>query len=135
MNKIKLIREEQGLTLLEVIVTVIIVGIALPSLFVLIGNLSYQSFQNRVMTQSVNLANNRMEEIQAFKDSRWDWYKSINDYVEIEDVEGYTRTTEVSYHSDWDDSDYEAYQVEVNVSHPKFPNGYNLTTYLTLYSK
>ncbi len=130
----KLIREEQGLTLFEVIVTVIIVGIALPSLFVLIGNLSYQSLQNKTMAQAVNLANSRLEEVQAFKDSQWDWYKSINDYVEIENIDDYTRTTEVSYNSEWGESNYEAYQVEVNVSHPKFEAGYTISIYLTLYS-
>ncbi len=129
------IRDEQGLTLMEMVVVIIIVGIALPSLFVLIGNLSYQSVQNRVMTQSANLANNRLEEIHAFKDSRWDWYKSINDYADVQAIDGYTRTTEISYHAEWGDSDYEAYQVEVNVSHQKFTEGYTLTFYLTLYSK
>ena len=130
----KVIREEQGITLMEVIVTVIIAGIALPSLFILMGNLSYHSFQNKIMTQSVNLANNRLEEIQAFKDSKWDWHKSINDYADIENIDGYTRTTKVSYQNKWGKSGYEAYRVEVNVAHEKLPNGYTLTFYFTFYS-
>ncbi len=128
------IRDEQGLTLLEIVVVIVIVGIALPSLFVLIGNLSYQSVQNRVMTQSANLANNRLEEIHAFKDSRWDWYKSINDYNDAQIIDGYTRTTVISHHAEWGASNYEAYQVVVTVSHQKLSRGYMLTFYLTLYS-
>jgi Tfp pilus assembly protein PilV len=131
----KIIREEQGLTLLEVVVSVIVVGIALPSLFVLMGNLSIQSFQNRIMNQSVNLANNRLEEIRAFKDSNWDWYKSITDFEDTETIDSHTRITEITHYDEWGESKYEAYQVNVNVSHPKLPDGYNLAFFLTLYSK
>jgi len=129
------LREEHGLTLIEIVIIVIIVGIALPSLFVLMGNLSVQTFQNRLMTQSVNLANNRLEEIQAFKEANWDWYKTVNNYVETENIDGFTRTTEVSYDNAWGNSGYEAYQVVVSVTHPKFPDGYIISFYLTKYTK
>lgn len=129
------IREEQGFTLLELVVVIIIIGIALPSLFVLMGNLSVQSLSNQVQTEIVNLASSRMEEIQAFKDQSWDWYKGINDYSETETSNGFTRTTNITYHADWESTGYEAYEITINVSHTRIPSGYNLNFFLTKYSK
>ncbi len=129
-------RTEQGFTLIEVIVVVVIVGIALPSLFVLIGNISYGSFQTHMMNTAVNRTSSRLEEIQAFKDANWDWYKSIEDYATVESLDdGFTRTTEVEYVDDWEDTGYEAYKITVSVAHEKLENPYVARIILTKYSK
>ncbi|MCB0283670.1 MAG: prepilin-type N-terminal cleavage/methylation domain-containing protein [Calditrichae bacterium] len=128
-------REEQGFTLIELVVVITIIGIILPSLFVLMGNLSIQSFNSRLTSQVINLANSRMEEIQAFKEESWDWYKDINNYSETENSNGFTRNTTITYHNSWGNSGYEAYEINVNVSHSKLPQGYTLRFFLTKYSK
>ncbi|RMH65712.1 MAG: prepilin-type N-terminal cleavage/methylation domain-containing protein [Calditrichaeota bacterium] len=130
------LRKEQGFTLMEVIVVVVITGIALPSLFVLLGNISYASFSTRMMNTAVNLASSRMEEIQAFKDANWDWYKTIEDFETEESLnDGFTRTTTVEHIDDWDNTGYEAYQITIAVAHQKVENPYTVTMNLTLYSK
>lgn len=121
---------------MEVIVVVVITGIALPSLFVLLGNISYASFSTRMMNTAVNLASSRMEEIQAFKDANWDWYKTIEDFETEESLnDGFTRTTTVEHIDDWDNTGYEAYQITIAVAHQKVENPYTVTMNLTLYSK
>jgi len=130
------LRKEQGFTLMEVIVVVVITGIALPSLFVLLGNISYASFSTRMMNTAVNLASSRMEEIQAFKDANWDWYKTIEDFETEESLnDGFTRTTTVEHIDDWDNTGYEVYQITIAVAHQKVENPYTVTMNLTLYSK
>ncbi len=130
------LREERGFTLLEVIVVVVIVGVALPSLFILIGNVSYGSFRNKLMNTAVNHASSRLERIQAFKDENWDWYKTIENYEAEEDLaDGFTRVTEIKHIDDWESTGYEAYAVTVSVGHDKLKDSYSVTIYLTLYSR
>jgi len=120
---------------MEVVVTIIIIGIALPSLFILMGNMSYLSIQNRVMTKAVNYSNNRMEQLVAFKSTNSDWYDSIEDFDGTETLDnGYQRITELTHHGDWEGSGFEAYEINVNVNHPQLPNGYNMSFFLTYYS-
>ncbi len=129
-------REERGFTLLEVIVVVVIVGVALPSLFILIGNVSYGSFRNKLMNSAVNIASSRLEQVQAFKDENWDWYKTITKFEEDETLaDGFTRKTEVAHFEDWESSGYEAYGVTVTVGHQKLDDTYQVTIYLTKYSR
>jgi len=130
------LREEKGVTLLEAVVVVIIVGIALPSLFVLMGNLSVRTVTNRLMTQSVYLADSRLEEIQAFRDANWDWYQTVEERFEgtEEQENGFSRQTRITYIAEWGEDNQEAYEVTVVVSNSNMPRPFQITFYLTKFT-
>jgi len=127
-------KKENGTTLMETIVVVIIVGVALPSLMVLMGNLSFNSFKNELLNNAINLASSRLEEIQAFKETNWDWYKTINTYDGDEQLEkGFMRRTKITYHKTWGANGSEAYEVTISIQHKKLSEIYNLRIFLTKY--
>lgn len=125
---------EQGATLMETIVVVIIVGVALPSLMVLMGNLSFNNFKSELLSRAVDLASNRLEEIQAYKEDNWDWYKTIQTFNAEEVLaDGFKRTTKITYYKTWGADGMEAYQVSVIISHAKLSSVYEIYIYLTKY--
>lgn len=132
---IKQIRDERGLTLMETIVSVVIVGIALPSLFVLIANLSYQTVSNSITNRAVSLANSRMEEIYAIRDENWDWFKDPGQFNEDVEFDSFRRVTAIQKVNNWVGAGIDAYRVTITVTQEKIPDGYVLTSLLTVYSR
>ncbi len=127
-------RREQGATLMETIVVVIIVGVALPSLMVLMGNLSFNNFKSELLSRAVDLASSRLEEVQAYKEANWDWYKTIQTFDGDEVLaDGFKRKTKITYYKSWGADGMEAYQVSVSISHAKLSSVYNIYIYLTKY--
>lgn len=128
-------KNQQGISLLELVLVIMLIGIALPSLLSIVGVIASYHARSELMQHSMNLADSRMEEIMAFKNENWDWYKSINDFVGEEVLEGqYHRLTTVTYHDNWNDSGFDAYEVTIRVTHSGLPEGFVLTVHLTKYN-
>jgi type II secretory pathway pseudopilin PulG len=122
-------RNENGVSLLELILVIVLVGAALPSLLVVIGQMSEYSIKDEIAFQAVGLANTKMEEICAFKHKNSNWYSGISSYAGTENLaDGYIRTVTISTVHNWITTGIDACKVEVAVSHPQFSSGYVLTT-------
>jgi len=129
------LKKEQGVTLIELIVVIIILGVALPFLFSMIGYLATHHARNEIYTQSMMLADSRLEEIYAFKQQQKDWYKNIMDFNEVETLDGgFTRETVITKVDNWGNANLEAYDVTVNVTHSSLSDGYTIKVRLTKFS-
>ncbi|MFZ0388922.1 MAG: type II secretion system protein [Calditrichia bacterium] len=128
-------KNERGTTLIELVIVIIVLGLALPSLLSLMGLVSLHSARNGVMETAVTLAEAKMEEIIGIKETHWDWYKNADQFVE-EDVnlgDQFSRQVTVKQISDWGEEKLNAWEVVVRVDHPQLENGYSLTMRFTRY--
>ena len=125
-------RNEQGTSLIELVVVIVIVGVALPSLLSLLGMVSIHSAQNGVMERAIALAETKMEEIIGKKEATWNWYKNTTAFEVDETLPcGYRRVVTVTSISNWGSAALNAWEVNVTVSHQLLPNGYSLVVRLT----
>ena len=132
LNKFR--RAEQGTTLLELVLLIIILGTALPAFLGIMGMVSTHSLQANVQQQAIVLAETKMEEIVGFKQQHWDWFKSINNFAQdINLTGGYRRVVTITHITNWGSAGIEAWEISVTVSHQLVPNGYSLITRLTKY--
>ncbi|HFE64553.1 MAG TPA: hypothetical protein ENK14_09105 [Caldithrix sp.] len=132
LNKFR--RAEQGTTLLELVLLIIILGTALPAFLGIMGMVSTHSLQANVQQQAIVLAETKMEEIVGFKQQHWDWFKSINNFAQdINLTGGYRRVVTITHITNWGSAGIEAWEISVTVSHQLLPNGYSLITRLTKY--
>jgi prepilin-type N-terminal cleavage/methylation domain-containing protein len=130
-----ILRKEQGVTLIELIVVMILLGVALPSLFSMIGYLASHHAKNEIYTQCMVLANDRLEEIYAFKKENSDWYKNIMSFNQQENLDGgFIRETSITKVNNWGNANLEAYDVTVKVTHSQIPDGYRIKIRLTKFS-
>lgn len=125
---------ERGASLLEMIIVIILLGVALPAFLSIISGAARRSMQNDMLGQAVTLAEQKMEEIIAFKEANWDWYKNPSALNEVETLaDGYKRTVTVTEVNNWGSINATAWEVTVKVEHSALPNGYKLVTRLTKY--
>jgi len=128
---IRFIRNQQGISLFEIILLIVIVGVALPSLYTLNGIIVRYHAKNEIIVQATSLADSRMEEIISFKEENDDWDTYIDNYDQTESLSGgFTRVTKVTSVSGWGAEGLDAYEIKVTVSHVELKNGYSLTTML-----
>ncbi len=128
-------KKEQGVSLIELIVVIILLGVALPSLFSMIGYLASHHAKNELYTRCMVLANDRLEEIYAFKKENSDWYKTIMNFNQQENLDGgFIRETTITEVNNWGDAHLEAYDVTVKVTHPQISDGYSIKIRLTKFS-
>lgn len=126
-----LVKNQRGFSLFSVIITVIIIGVALPALFTLNGLVTRYHAKNEILAQASNLANSKMEEIYAFKKENANWSDSIEGFDGSETLaDGFARVSDVTYISNWGPSGIEAYQAVVTITHTEIPGGYSLTLML-----
>lgn len=127
-------KNQQGVSLFELIITIVIVGIALPSLISVFGLTTRNFLQNEVLMNCVGYADSRMEEILSFRDQNWDWYKTIYDFETKQKYKKwYLVTTSVNQISGWGDANLDAYEITVTATHSTLENGYTLTMRLCKY--
>jgi len=128
---IYLLKDQRGISLFEIIILIIIVGVALPSLYTLNGIIARYHAKDEIIIQATSLADSRMEEIISFKKENDDWSNYISNYDQTESLpKGFTRITTVTSVSGWGAESLNAYQIEVTVSHTELENGYSLTAML-----
>ncbi len=127
-------KSERGATLLEMVLVIILLGIALPSLLAVTGLVSFHASKNSVVEQAVQLAESKMEEIIGWKMKHWDWYKHVNGIQRTENLpNGFQRRVQVRHINGWGSAGMEAWEVTVIVEHPELEDGYVITTRLTRY--
>ncbi len=128
------ILSEKGLSLIEIVVSIIILGVALPVLISVYGSVSTKAVQSRVIEKLVAYSQDKMEEIVGYKETHWDWYKNPQQFAVSENLaNNYHRTVTVQQITNWGGALVNAWEVTVLVTHPQFPNGYKLTTRFTKY--
>lgn len=126
-----LVKNQRGFSLFSVVITIIIIGVALPALLTINGLVTRYHAKNEILAEASNLANSRMEEIYAFKKENSNWSDSIEGFDGSEALaDGFTRVTDVTYNSSWGPSGIEAYQIVVTITHTEIPAGYSLTLML-----
>jgi len=129
-----LLRNQHGFTLIEMLVTIVLVGILLPSIFGLLGQVAFHSSRQAIRDQLIMLAEDKLEEVIGRKEANWDWYKDPDQFEETDNPDGnFTRTVTVSDVTNWGSFNLDAWQVTVLVTHPQFPEGYQMSVRLTPY--
>ncbi len=127
-------RNERGVTLFELILVIVLMGIALPSLLSLMGQISLQSTRPAIMEKAITLAEEKMEEIIGKKEANWNWYKNPTQFESDETLsDGFQRTVTVTAITGWGSAALDAWEIQVTVTHTLLPNGYSLTVRLTKY--
>ncbi len=127
-------KSQKGLTLIELIVVLVVIGIIFPTIFSLAGVFSVKATEYMLMQEANYLAEMKMEEILGFKTLNWDWYKRINKYVKTESLSrGFKRTVSVNKLKNWGKAGIDYWEVTVTVTHPKLKKGVNLAVRLTQY--
>lgn len=126
-----LIKYQNGATLIEMIILIIIVGVSLPALYTLNAILVRYHARNEIISKASNIADSRMEEIIAFKRGHDDWDKNISQYNAAESLsDGFTCVTTVTPVSNWGAEDLNAYKIEVSVTHLALENDFRVTLML-----
>jgi len=109
-----LIKNENGITLFELIILIILAGITLPAIFGIMGQIILYHSKNEIILKSVHLAESKMEEILAFKRETNDWYNSIENFSGTEEINGgYTRSINVTHIPDWESLNIDAYEIVI----------------------
>ena len=126
---LKKIKSQRGATLLELIISFIILGIALPAVILMIGHMGIDHGVNESIYHAVCYANEKMEEIVAFKKMNNDsaiWTNTITDFAGTEILaDGSQRTVTVVNINNWINEGpvvRDAYQVDVSVVPPVGPS-------------
>lgn len=128
------IHSEEGLTLVELIVVLILVGLIFPTIFSLAGTASVKATKYMYMQEANYLAEEKIEEIVGYKEQHWDWYKHINKFVGLENLNrGFVRSVSVQKLTNWGKAQIDCWEVVVTVTHPQIKNPMVLTIRLTKY--
>ncbi len=128
------IRSQQGLTLIELIVVLVLVGLIFPTIFSLAGTASVKATKYMYMQEANYLAEEKLEEIVGYKAQHWDWYKHINKFVGLEQLNrGFVRSVSVQKIQNWGKAQIDCWQVVVTVTHPQIKKPMVLSVRLTKY--
>lgn len=128
------VARQEGFTLMELVVMIVLLGVAIPSVISLYSQLSVTSVKSGVLDQMMFYAESKMEEIIAIKEKNLNWYKTPNQFTEnVNLADDYHRTVTVQNIQNWGNVNLSAVQITVDVSHPLIENSYTLTVRLTPY--
>jgi len=125
---------QEGFTLMELVVMIVLLGVAIPSVIYLYSQLSATSVKSSVLDQMMFYAESKMEEIIAIKEKNLNWDQTPNQFAEdINLPDDFHRTVTVQNITNWGNVNVPAVQVTVDVTHPLISNSYTLTVRLTPY--
>jgi len=125
---------EHGFTLMEIVVMIILLGVTVPSIFALYSQLSVISTKSKIFDQMSAYGEQKMEQVLAIKDKQWNWYKKLNQFTEDVDLpDSYHRTVTVKTIHNWGNAGLTAWEIVVNVTHPRVASPYSLVVRLTKY--
>lgn len=129
-----IIRRQQGFTLMELVVMIVLLGVAIPAIIALYSQLSATSLKSSVLDRMMFYAETKMEEIIAAKENNLNWYQTPNQFVENVDLpDDFHRTVTVQTIQNWGNVNISAVEIAVIVTHPLIDSGYTLTVRLTPY--
>ncbi len=132
--RLKLLASEKGLTLVELVVALILVGLIFPTIFSLAGNAAVKATKYIYMQKANYLAESKMEEIVGYKAQHWDWYKNISKFKGSETLpDGFTRNVSITDIKNWGNAQIKAWQIVVSVRHPQLETQIQLSVRLTKY--
>ena len=128
------LKRQEGFTLIELVVMIILLGVAIPSIFALYSQLSVTATKSKVMDQMMAYGETKMEEIIATKEKNWNWYQTANQFAEnVALPNDYNRTVSVQAINNWGNVGVDAWEISVTVTHPLINNNYELIVRLTQY--
>ena len=130
----RLLHDGRGMTLIEVIMIVVVIAIAVPSLLALMSSTLFNSKESAILSQAAIFAQEKMEEIIADKKSStrgFDYVTTEGRYPSDSPASGFTRTVVVQS-AGLIHNGIPYGQVDVTVSHSKIPN-ITLSAWLTEY--
>ena len=128
------LRGQEGFTLMELVVMIVLLGVAIPSIISLYSQLSATSVKSSVLDQMMFYAEAKMEEVIAIKEKNLNWYQTPNQFAEDVNLpDDFHRTVTVQNIQNWGNVNISAVQVTVDVTHPLINNSYTLTVRLTPY--
>lgn len=122
---------QNGFSLVELIITIILVGIAFPALLAFFVNIMDDSVDNELIHESILLAHEKMEDVLADKNNpnRGLAYIQTSGSYPSESVGQFTRTVAVT---DTTINSVDGTQVLVRISHSLIDD-YTVTVFLTAY--
>ncbi len=125
-------KNQAGYSLIELVITIVFIGIAFPGLIAFFVNTMNDSVENQLYTEAIGLAQSKLEEITADKldDSRGYTYITTGGQYPQETIGLFTRTTTITVLSL---AGVEGAQTEVEISHQLMVNDYSLSCFFTLY--
>lgn len=127
-------RSESGLTLIELVVALVLIGVIFPTFFSLAGMATVKASKFILLQRAQYFAESKIEEIVGFKQLNWDWYKNIETFAKTENLEdGFVRTVTITKLSKWGKGKIDCWQVTVKISHPNLENDLKLSIRLTKY--
>ncbi len=125
---------ETGLTLMELIIALVLIGLIFPTFFSLAGMASVRATRFIHQQEAQYLAESKLEEIIGYKRLNWDWYKYISDFEGSESLsDGYERSVNVTKINRWGKAEIKGWQVTVSVTHPALDNPVSLTVRFSQY--
>lgn len=130
----RMVEECDGLTLIEVILVVVVMAIAVPSLMSLMSSTLFHSGKSSILSQASIFAQEKIEEIIADKKSAargFAYVTTTGRYPTDSPANGFTRSVVVQT-SGMIYNGVPYAHVEVTVSHPEISN-ITLSTWLTEY--
>ena len=127
-------RLQQGFPLTELLVTIVLLGVALPSTISLIAQLPLKVNQNYIEQKALALAEEKMEEILVWKEQNMFWYKNIINLKKKEILsDAFQRSVSVNPISGWGDAGLDAWEIKVVVIHQKLKHDCQFTVRFTIY--
>lgn len=127
-----MMKEQTGYSLIEIVVTIVFVGIAFPGLIAFFANTINDSVENEIYTQAIVLTQSKMEEITADKlnPSRGISYIRTAGQYPAETIGLFNRAVMVK---DSVLAGVAGVFIEVETAHPLMANTYDLSCFYTSY--
>jgi prepilin-type N-terminal cleavage/methylation domain-containing protein len=124
--------KENGYTLLELVLVIILVGVAFPGLLAFFTNSMQDSVKNEVITQAIILAQGKMEQITTDKHEpgRGMNYIKLSGQYPVETIGPFVRSVTVQ---DVTLSGVDGVKVSVSISHPSMSQEFTLNHFFSDY--
>ncbi len=130
----RILKNQAGLTLIEMVIALILIGVIFPTIFSLAGFATVKATQLIRQQKAQYLAESKIEEIIGFKSLNWDWYKKIKTFEKTEKLaDGFQRSVKIQELKNWGKGKINCWEVQVIVSHPNLKDNISLSIRLTKY--